>query len=406
MKSVLSSENLLAKINHSYAYELNNGFPVSPFRLTSFGFCIRPPRFSVSYKKSAYQDFQEYVKPKRLLPARGLESLGDETPDKLISRLGSDGSQCLYKIGLRTSALYGSGLSDSNAGVLICIIDEHGNSILERIPATLCQDHEQQSAESNDFDHTHFRRGSLDKFVFLGPQLGPLQAMWISLESGNWRLGGASLTTLSISNHQSEHCANGDVQRSVNYKFEVEDVMLGEGSETGMVELRPCQVTECAGVNESEMSDLGPSLAERKRMNEESMKEYADLKVAQLLYDFILILGGTSISAIAGDEKTALSFLVGGSCGFLYLLLLQRSVDNLPSPESTNTTQINKFKDPLLLSAFVFGGAIILLLVKHGTPPGLAPTDILIGMLGFLASKLAVVLSALKPMPLRMEDNK
>ncbi|KAH9604000.1 hypothetical protein KSS87_023603 [Heliosperma pusillum] len=53
MKSVSSSEHLLAKINHSYA--VNNGFPVIPFRLTSFGFYVAPPRFSVSSKKSSYQ---------------------------------------------------------------------------------------------------------------------------------------------------------------------------------------------------------------------------------------------------------------------------------------------------------------------------------------------------------------
>ncbi|KAH9603994.1 hypothetical protein KSS87_023597 [Heliosperma pusillum] len=380
------------------------------FSLLSFIFrFIRLLAISVHYhdRYIVPKDFQEYVKPKRLLPARGLESLGDDSPDKLTSRLGSDGSHCLYKIALRTSSLYGSGLTDLNAGVLICITDEHGNSILERIPAILCQDNEQHSVESKDVDHTHFRRGSLDKFAFLGPQLGPLQAMWISLESGSWRLGGASLTTLSISNRQSQqHSANEDVQRSVNYKFEVQDVMLGEGSETGMVELRPCQVTECAGVDESEISDIAPSLAERQRMNEESMKEYADLKGAQLVYNSMLILAGASISAVTGGEKTALSFLVGGSCGFLYLLLLQRSVDNLPAPESTDTTQTDRVRDPLLLSAFAFGGAVILLLVKHGTPPGLAPTDILVGMFGFLASKLAVVLSALKPMSTGIEDNK
>jgi len=64
-------------------------------------------------------------------------------------------------------------LSDLNAGILVCVVDENGDSILERLPAILHTD-----------DIVHFQKGSTDEFVFTGPKLGRIEAIWISLESG------------------------------------------------------------------------------------------------------------------------------------------------------------------------------------------------------------------------------
>lgn len=80
--------------------------------------------------------------------------------------------------------MYGSDLSDQNAGILVCLIDEHGDSILERIPAILCQDHFQQSEDAVTSDVVRFQKGSTDEFIFWGPNLGRIQALWISLDSG------------------------------------------------------------------------------------------------------------------------------------------------------------------------------------------------------------------------------
>lgn len=100
---------------------------------------------------------------------------------KAFSSLSDDGSQSLCKVKLGTSNVYGSSLSDLNAGILLCVIDENGDSILQRMPSSLITDH---STESED-GILHFQRGSVDEFTFEGPKLGKVEAVWISLESGS-----------------------------------------------------------------------------------------------------------------------------------------------------------------------------------------------------------------------------
>lgn len=89
-------------------------------------------------------------------------------------------SQSLYKVKLGTSNFSASSLTDMNAGVLLCLIDENGDSILQRLPASLVRQH---SVDSEN-DLLHFQRGSVDEFTFDGPKLGRIEAIWIGLESG------------------------------------------------------------------------------------------------------------------------------------------------------------------------------------------------------------------------------
>lgn len=138
----------------------------------------------VKFKSSFCVDFQEYAKPSRLFPTEKLKTIMEEPADRIISALRSDGSKSLYKVMLCTSSIYGSDLSDQNAGILLCIIDELGDSILESIPAILCEDRIQQVKNAVTPNVRHFQRGSTDEFMFWGPKLGRIQAMWISPESG------------------------------------------------------------------------------------------------------------------------------------------------------------------------------------------------------------------------------
>ncbi|KMT14339.1 hypothetical protein BVRB_4g071220 isoform A [Beta vulgaris subsp. vulgaris] len=361
---------------------------------------------------------KEYAKPRRLLPTKELSTFRDESPDKFISTLQTDRSNSLYKVLLRTSSMYGSDLSDQNAGILVCLIDEHGDSILERIPAILCQDHFQQSEDAVTSDVVRFQKGSTDEFIFWGPKLGRIQALWISLDSGSWRLGGANLTVTSAYDHQREESSTPQsMYCSVIYNFEVEDVMLGEGTDLTMAELRPCLVTEHIGADyvsffyESSAQDV--SRAEKGLTNEDSMRSYADLKFSLLLYDSMLVFAGTSITSISAGQDTALAFLTGGIGGFMYLLLLQRSVDTLPAPELAATSKGNNFnrlfggvKGPIVV--FVFAVSIAVLAMKHDKPDfgaALTSREIVAGMVGFLACKVSVVLAAFKPVSMGMEDN-
>lgn len=199
-----------------------------------------------------------------------------------------------------------------------------------------------------------------------------------------------------------------------SYNFQVEDILLGEGSDSSMVELRPCLVTKLSGVDPFTM--LTKSLPEstllvsRGISNEETMREYADLKFSLLLYDAILVLSGTSAASFSVGENAGSAFFIGGVGGFLYLLLLQRSVDGLPAPESISrdkgsTNQMFAVsKGPVFGLALAIGVALFTVKYSSGDVPMVfTPKEVLAGMMGFLACKVAVVLAAIKPMTIDLK---
>ncbi|KAK6937017.1 hypothetical protein RJ641_034047 [Dillenia turbinata] len=379
-------------------------YPVAPCQLRVTGVSLSRFCLVVSSRKSDFQDFQVYAKPSRLLPATEVKVW---TPEVSSTSLPIDSSHCLYRVNIQTSSIYGSGLSDMSAGILLCLVDADGNAILQRIPATLIEDHLAQSEDVTVSDLLHFQRRSVDEFIFKGPKLGKIEALWISVESGQWRLGGVSLGTVSGSQTSMEETPYVAFQ----YEFEVEDILLGEGSYDSMVELRPRLVTKFSGVDPNLLCEnLGrPTLlASHGISNEEGMKEYSDLKFSLLLYDAVFIFLGTSIASSVGENSAAVAFLTGGISGFLYLLLLQRSVDELPAPalSSSNGNQLfGGFKGPILSLAFALG--LVFLAAKNSSgdiPVVLTPKDLIAGLSGFLACKVAVVLAAFKPLPIGLKN--
>ncbi|XP_052184253.1 uncharacterized protein LOC127796244 isoform X2 [Diospyros lotus] len=359
-----------------------------------------------------------YANPLRLLPSKEPEVCRGSSLENVLQSFKVGGSECLYKVKLQTSNTYGSGLSDINAGILLCLIDAKGDSILQRIPASLIKDHSNQLEDNYVSDEAlHFHRGSIDEFIFEGPKLGKLSSLWISLESGQWRLGGVGLIALCCNELTSE-ANDRNIEYFVSeYRFEVEDTLLGEGSDISMAELRPCLVKEFSGDNLNVLSEnfLQPTtlVASSGSSNEESMKKYAELKLSLLLYDALLVLAGSSVASFSAGENAAVAFLCGGIGGFLYLFLLQRSVDGLPAPALTSMKNLGKSdqifrKGPLWSLVLAFTLSVVA--VKYGSgggvTPALTPKELLSGMLGFLASKVAVVLAALKPLPTGLEQNK
>lgn len=122
-----------------------------------------------------FSDFQSYARPLRLLPAEEVKVCRGN-PSFTVSETRS-----LYKIKLQTSNLFGSGISDMNARVLICLIDVKGDSVLQTIPANLSSLDPEIVENGESFK---FQRGSVDEFTFEGPKLGKIRAFWISIESG------------------------------------------------------------------------------------------------------------------------------------------------------------------------------------------------------------------------------
>ncbi|CAM8967705.1 unnamed protein product [Rhodiola kirilowii] len=386
------------------------GHSRQPSRLNRFRSAAPRTRCSISSKKSNYQDRQSYAKPSRLLPTKELRLPTDDSLKKLFSF--TDECHSVYTVKLRTSNLYGSSLSDTNAGVLVCLIDENGYSILHRLSAYEAEASTIQPNSDNVSDAIHFQRGSVDEFTFYGPKLGKIEAIWIGVDSGQWRLGGVNLTLIHARKDTSEQ---NEEDRNpffgLRYDFETDDdeFLLGEGSENSMVELRPSSVTELSlsGSSASMTSEVTQSMS--LQSNEESMKAYADLKLSLLLYDSIIIFSGTAIASFLADDEAAFAFLFGGISGFLYLLLLQRSVDGLPSPASASSEtkgnfeqMFEGFRSPVSGLAFVIGLTILALKYGSNDPQlSLTPKDLLVGLMGFLTCKVAVLLAAFKPMPIR-----
>ncbi|XP_027073891.1 uncharacterized protein [Coffea arabica] len=369
-------------------------------------------------KKWDFQDFQDYAKPAQLLPASEVQIYEPSSLEQIFYSLKVQNCESLYKVKLQTSSMYGSSLTDSNAGVLLCFIDDNSNSILQRIPASLAKDQSLQSGDNDNSGVLHFRRGCIDEFIFWGPKLEKIAAIWVGLESGQWRLGQMSLTIICQHQSPSTETDKNPVQfRGFQYDFGIEDILLGEANDFSMAELRPCSVTELSGdviasVNDkqSHPSSVGSLILS----SEESMKEYADLKFSLLLYDAMLILAGSSIASFSLGENAALAFLTGGIGGFLYLLLLQRSVDGLPAAEMVPTNRMENLGQILgksrgSLTSLVLAFALAVIAARYISGDAarvLTPNDLIFGMAGFLMCKISVVLAAFRPLPTGSRENK
>lgn len=361
-------------------------------------------------KRSAYQDFQGFKKPSYLLPAMEANTYTEYVSHEIFSSVELDTSNSFYMVELKTSKEFGSCLRDLNAAILLSLIDAKGDSILQRISAVSWQlpGHENNAAET-----IHFQRGSVDIVTFKGPKLGKIESLWIGLESGSWRLDGIALTVINSPQSLSSS-PEGMKEQTIDvmqYKFEANKVLLGEG-EISVVELRPVLVTESPTATFSTLTNTNPcpstSMKSGELMNEESMREYSDLKFSLLLYDFILFFTGSSILlTFSSDERYAYTFFVGGIGGFFYLLLLQRSVDGLSTDgELQNFAQgFGRFKGPLFGLALILAASIVA--VKNeigGSTMALTPAELFVGAAGFLTCKIAVVLAAFKPIKISLKE--
>ncbi|KAK7400114.1 hypothetical protein VNO78_11314 [Psophocarpus tetragonolobus] len=406
VRSVISSTSAC----HSHDFQRKTITQLSSSSITRFPTLNRYLPFAVRAKlyPTDFQDFQSYARPSNLLAASEVKVYTNTSVESISSPLKEDGSKNLFKVKLGTSKLYGSGVSNLNAGILLCLIDEDGSSILERIPVSLMMDHSTESGDMTNIDSLHFQRGSVDEFIFEGPKFARLEALWVSVESGQWRLGSVSLMVIGCEGKVSGPEDGVLRYTGFQYDFQIDDVLLGEGTDISMLELRPILVTELEGIDPISIFNKGLNdptlLSSPKISNEESMREYADLKFSLLFYDAMLTLIGASVASLSAGEKTGIAFLIGGVGGFLYLLLLQRSVDELPASEliTSNKRRTDELfrgvKGPIISVALALGLGVIVSRYSSGDlQVMLTPKDLIVGMIGFLACKVSVVLAAFKP---------
>lgn len=360
-------------------------------------------------KGPSLKDSVPSVKPSRLLPTEELKTYPNTIPEKIFSNIRLDDSDALYVLELRTSREFSSSLLDKNSAILICLIDVDGDSLLQRVPAIYLDQLTQGLKAEQSIP---FQSGSVDVITFKGSKLQRIKEVWIGLESGSWRLDDLSLKVILGPVVPPEH-TNGTPEFRFNglqYTFEKINVLLGEEG-ASVAEARPLAVTDLSGVSLSDLQE-GQLSSENtassvRELKEDGLREYADLKQSLLLYDAAIVITGFSAFTLASNDNAAFSFLIGGIGGFLYLLLLQRSVDGLPvisSPSEASSVQpsvkgFSGVRRPwLILSLVMVAGAVALKYGAVGDSFELTPTELFVGTAGFLANKVAVLLAAFKPM--------
>lgn len=427
---------------------------------------------SASFKSRASEAFPEPLQVLASTEALANYSVADSLEEGLCASTLPDLSESIYRVALTTSNNVDSDFSDINVGILLCMIGENGNSIIHRIPAisSAPQALSEDTAKTvqRTFNHLRFQRGSVDIVIFRGPDIGQLAAVWIGPESGSWRLGGLNVMVIPPSQSVGNPVDNLENLNSRNlrlyYSFRTNDVLLGEDGDSA-AELRPFKMQELSG-NDIWMRPLNPSAFATMEttqvvsgMQQESLKEYKDLKFSLLLYDAVLVACGTSIAAIAGSQEISNGFAIGGVLGFMYLLLLQRAVDRLsesssfgtegyPGPKNNessleddhihreskveqqgqnmdmknSTLSINNqfqlknerfqdkiagFRGPLTNLSWTI---TILFLASRYAPGNVAillkPEELLSGAAGFLTCKLAAVIAAFRTIPADWKDHK
>ncbi|OIW17981.1 hypothetical protein TanjilG_31354 [Lupinus angustifolius] len=230
----------------------------------------------------------------------------------------------------------------------------------------------------------------------------------INLRSGQWRIGNVSLMVINCEGQSPE---NGEQwYTGYQYEFLVDNVLLGEGSKLSMLELRHSHMSELQRIDPINFVNKGLDdstlFSSPKISNEESMREYADLKFSLLFYDVMLIFFGTSVASFSAGENVGFALLVGGIQGFLYLLLLQRSVDALSASElitgSKGEALFGRLKGPIASVALVVGFAVFTAMYSS-VDLQVTPRDLIVGMMGFLACKVYVVLATFKPIKLGLK---
>ncbi|KAM1756224.1 hypothetical protein ACFX11_005617 [Malus domestica] len=165
--------------------------PENQFQSSSQMFHLHTPtrRFRIHSKLSGFQDSKDYVKPSRLLPATEVKICTDNSVEKLFSAITI-------------------------------------SAFIQRIPSRV---------ECRNRPCYRFK-GSISELN--------------CPKSGQWRSGSVSLTVIcGLQSSLEEKDGNKLQYTGFSYNFEAEDTLMGEGSDTSMVQLRPYLVTKLSGVD-------------------------------------------------------------------------------------------------------------------------------------------------------------
>lgn len=222
--------------------------------------------------------------------------------------------------------------------------------------------------------------------------------------TGTWRLEQATVIMMPCEGREESGL---DPQKGLIHVFNGRDIFVGDGVEHSAIELKPDLVLECNGPEDPAILAVKVPIEAKKSpqesamLREASMREYESLKLLLLGSTACMVGGGTLGLYLLGVPDIAQGFAVGGAGGFLYLLLIQRAVDQIPSPDQPESLKnsgifsILKVKSPAATFALIVGLALLVTRASQAsTVISIPPPALLAGSLGFFTSKIAVFLAA------------
>ncbi|GIM15970.1 hypothetical protein Vretimale_18642 [Volvox reticuliferus] len=257
-----------------------------------------------------------------------------------------------------------------------------------------------------------FQEGSVDEVSVLLPELGPLAAVLVGVETGTWYLD-----EMDVASSRTQHMDRFVCRRQ-----------LGGNTGAGASLLTPVPVGAVVyGEGEAAMILTKEQAMALWSLN---MSDYSDLKRRIAATTALLVASGASLAALMGGTVVALPYAAGGVVGLIYQWMLMREVDHvmeaangqqkqqvLASGSWTNEASAGrKAADSVLMSGCSTGrvlgsmparlgfvcasatlGMVLLTREEAGLPDGAggygsaAAWQLALGVLGFLTYKAALV---------------
>lgn len=383
--------------------------------------------------------------------------------DASLAEEATTSQQVDYFVRIETSRSTGSSLSRPEGGIMVALLGPAGKFVLRKLDTHV------GDAEEDEGSQVCCMRGSFDigataEAHFRGPSFDSIERLWLSPVSGTWRPAAASVlvkqakaeageiapdmgrqdadneinqsklsevfkgsqSSETFAGRDADQEADLDKSSSMLYLFKWNETLIGEGCEESAAQLDPAGVHTEDAMNQLTSKSSG-SMEELAASRAAGLAEYQELKWFLLGTTAALVGVGTLGSKLAFGDEVGVGFAAGGLAGLLYLLLLERTVDQLgkaegvqatgtagsfgahlePQESSSNSESLldrilNKValiaKGPasrLILVALL--GLVAVKSVGGSEMRNIEPRQILGGLVGFLVYKLAVLSAAFRP---------
>ena len=250
----------------------------------------------------------------------------------------------VYSVRVTTAKRRGSSLSDTNSGLMLCLIDKSKDAIMTFIPCiegTTESDSEVREMCRTDtvvpagvdcsltlnltsnrsdgmhaYSHHRFQRGEVSEISFVAPCLGPLEAALIGPLSGTWA---CDELVVSSSTETDKMATTKFIRQSKNE--------LPDSSCISTYYLRALPSGSTMYGEGAYAQILSPHVA--SGIASQNMAEYNRMKSKLLVYIAAVGFVGTVISEYGLGHEQAISFFMGSLVSFLSQTSLQKRVDSI-----------------------------------------------------------------------------